>query len=595
MRAHFFGEAIDAQGATTVQRFRIEFVLATLVVLLASPMYCVAQHAVVSGVVRDRAGTAQLGVLVEITAANSAVVGRAFTDLRGRYLVNNLTPGLYGVQATAAMFTPALKSNLQLHAGVRAIVNLTMSAIFDTTAWLPAERRKADEPGDDWMWTLRSATNRPILRMVEDGELVMVSSSATEGSHVPSTRGMATVTSGDGGFGDGGLHSVLKIDKAEEDGSHILLCADTGSGRTQFGVGPSMELSSGFERQTGFASTTRSVASVQSHPELISAGGVMGLQSMELTTAQRTKLGDLVDLEVGGTVYSVHTSGYAFVPQPFIRVVVEPSEGWSFGYRMATSRDVQGFSALNNVQPEVPVAVMSNGKLRTEQGRHQEISAGRKIGKGQVKVALYRDVLQRVALAGDGALTSVDLNSLGMSVNGFANGGMADAVTDSFRLLTSGYQAQGVNVMMTQPLGQNLWAAVEFSTGSGLAGDDSITATLPALMGSLKERVGKSAAFALKGTLPGTGTKVRAVYRWQPHDLVTPVDAYREFSDQAFLSFRVRQPMRWEGVLPPGLEASVDVTNLLAQGYQPFLSSDGRTLYLAQSPRTLQAGLSITF
>jgi hypothetical protein len=37
------------------------------------------------------------------------------------------------------------------------------------------------------------------------------------------------------------------------------------------------------------------------------------------------------------------------------------------------------------------------------------------------------------------------------------------------------------------------------------------------------------------------------------------------------------------------------VTNLLAQGYQPFLSADGHTLFLAQSPRTIQAGLSFTF
>jgi hypothetical protein len=332
-----------------VQRFRVEFALVTLVVLLASPTFCAAQHAGISGVVRDRTGTAQLGVLVEIAAANSAIVGRAFTDLRGHYLVNDLIPGNYRIQATAAMYAPALRANLQLHAGARAIVNLTMTALYDTTAWLPAERRKADEPGDDWMWTLRSATNRPILRMVENGDLVMVSSSAMEGSHTPSTRGKATVTSGDGGFGDGGLHNVVTIDKAQEDGSRIVLRADTGAGRAQYGVGPSMELSSGFERQTGFASTTRSVASVQSHPELISAGHVTGMQMMELTTAQHTKLGDLVDLEVGGNVYSVHTSGYAFVPQPFIRVVVESAEGWSFGYRMATSREIQGFSALNDV------------------------------------------------------------------------------------------------------------------------------------------------------------------------------------------------------------------------------------------------------
>jgi len=48
-------------------------------------------------------------------------------------------------------------------------------------------------------------------------------------------------------------------------------------------------------------------------------------------------------------------------------------------------------------------------------------------------------------------------------------------------------------------------------------------------------------------------------------------------------------------MLPAGLEATVDVSNLLAEGYRPFLSSDGKTLYLAQTPRTIQAGLAFNF
>ncbi|WP_263381675.1 carboxypeptidase-like regulatory domain-containing protein [Granulicella arctica] len=578
-----------------MQRSKVELVLVTLVVLLASSALCSAQRAAVSGIVRDTTGTAQLGVLVQITSASdSSLIGRAFTDLRGHYVVSNLVPGIYHVQATAALFTPATKPNLQLRAGGRAVVNLTMSTLFDMTSWLPAERRKADEPADDWKWTLRSAANRPILRMVEDGQLVMVSSSASE-QHEPTVRGRAAMTNGDGGFGGGGLRSVLTMDKVQDDGSGIILQVDSGAGRTQAGVGPSTAVSAGFERQVGFASTARIVSSFQSHPELMSAGSAAGLQTMDIATAQQMKLGDLVNIEVGTSTYSVHTSGTAFAVQPFIRVMVEPAAGWTFGYRMATSRSLQGFSGLNTVQSELPVAATVDGKLRTERGRHQEISVGRKIGRGQVQLALYRDALAQVALAGTGALTTADLNSPGTSSSGAQVGAISDTMTDSFRLLTSGYEASGINVMMTQPLGQTVWAAVEYSTGTALAGDGSGTATLPLMLSGLQERPGQSAAVALKGSLPGTGTRLRAVYRWQPRDLVTAIDAYREFSDQSYLSFHVRQPVRWGGVLPQGLEASIDVSNLLAQGYQPFLSSDGRTLYLAQTPRTLQAGLSISF
>jgi hypothetical protein len=77
--------------------------------------------------------------------------------------------------------------------------------------------------------------------------------------------------------------------------------------------------------------------------------------------------------------------------------------------------------------------------------------------------------------------------------------------------------------------------------------------------------------------------------------LVTAVDPYAPFSDQAYFSCYLRQALRLGHLLPQGLDATIDVTNLLAQGYRPFLSADGQTLYLAQSPRALQAGLAFTF
>jgi hypothetical protein len=560
-------------------------------VLFASPVCCVAQGAAVSGVVRDASGVAQLGVLVQVLAADSSIAGRAFTDIHGHYLVNNLIPGQYRLQATVALFAPALKSNLRLRAGARTVVNLTMSTLFDTAAWLPAERRKADEPADDWTWTLRSAANRPILRMLEDGAVVMVSSSASE-SHGPLTRGRAAVTSSDGEFGNGGIHNVLQIDRREEDGSNMVLRADTGSGRVPSRLGPSAQLAAGFERQLGFASTARMAASFQSYPQMLSAGKIGGLQTMELASAQRTSIGDLANIEAGGTLYAVHTDGYRLAAQPFLRVMVEPSAGWGVGYRMATSRGLQGFSGLDAIQPDVPVAVMNRGRLQTEKGRHQEFLLSRKVGRGQIQLSLYRDSIQRIVVAGSGMLTETDLNSLGASGSG---GGIADPMTDSFRLLTSGYEAKGINLMLSQQLSQTMSAAIEYSTGKGLAGNGMKAETLEDTVSGLHARSAQSASLALRGSLPGTGTRVRAVYRWQPRSIVTPVDAYREFSDQAFLSFHLRQPVRWEGMLPPGLEASVDITNLLAQGYRPFLSSDGHTLYLAQSPRALQAGLSINF
>src|SRR5580698_2499303 len=183
--------------------------------------------AAVSGVVRDAQGVAQMGALVQVLTQNSVMVGTAFTDLHGRYLIANLVPGKYEVRASAALFVPTMRDNLQLRPGAKTIVNLTLNAIFDAASWLPAERRKADEPSDDWTWTLRSAANRPILRMVADGQMIMVSSSAE--SRTPPDRVHASMTSGDGGFGTGGIHNVFALDRSLADGAGMTLRADMGT------------------------------------------------------------------------------------------------------------------------------------------------------------------------------------------------------------------------------------------------------------------------------------------------------------------------------------------------------------------------------
>jgi len=43
------------------------------------------------------------------------------------------------------------------------------------------------------------------------------------------------------------------------------------------------------------------------------------------------------------------------------------------------------------------------------------------------------------------------------------------------------------------------------------------------------------------------------------------------------------------------MELLLDVRNLLAQGYVPVMGSDGRTLYLVQSARSVRGGLAFSF
>jgi Carboxypeptidase regulatory-like domain len=601
-RSHyFFGrlykteQAIDAQAISTVQRSQVKLVVLALMLTATSVSFAASSGAIVSGVVRDNQGVAQMGALVQVLASDSVAVASALTDVHGHYLISSLLPGKYDVRASAALLMPAKRGNLQLGMGTRTTVNLTLSSMLAAVTWLPAERRKADEPDDDWKWTLRSTANRPILRIFDDGTglPISISSSATETVR-PSDQAVVSVLSGGGELGQGGMHNVITVDRVLVDGADVVFRSDIGSVRVPLAGRPSTEVQVGFQRRFGLGGTARSVLSIQTHPEIMGSNGVSGLNVVQSASAERIVLGDMAEIEAGGSLSVVRTAGYMIASRPFVRVMAHPSENWSVGYSLATSQGLQSYEALDTIQPELPVAVMWNGRLQMENGLHQEISVGRKAGRAMIQVAYYRDALDRVAISGTGPLTVADLSA--NSTTGVSAPAMlADTTNGSFRFLANGYSTQGAHVIYTQTLTPALWAAFEYSSGAALASDADTPPALSTLPNGFKAHNAQTATVALKGTIAQTGTRVRAAYRWEPAHMVTAVDPYSAFSDQAFLSCYIRQQIKLGHMLPPGLEATVDVTNLLAEGYRPFLSADGRTLYLAQAPRTLQAGLAFTF
>lgn len=562
------------------------------VALIAAPVARAADGgAVVSGVVRDAQGVAQMGALVQVLTANSATVATAFTDMHGHYVIANLNPGKYLVRASATLFVPVTKANLQLRQGATTVVNLTLAALFDTAQWLPAERRRVDDPDDDWKWTLRSSANRPILRIVEDGTLIEVSTSASEsGNSGEKTRARAAVTSGDGEFGGGGTHDILAIHRQLDGDADMALRSDIATSKLPSAIGPSEQFDVGLEQRQGFDGAVRTVVSYQLHPELLAAGLTTGMQAFSVTSAQRMSLGELLQVEVGGSLQAINTSQVAFATHPFIRLSSHPMGVWTLHYRMASDRGLQGFEDVTTGQSDVPVALVRNGKLALETGRHQEVGVDRKAGRGTVSFAYYHDALGKTPISGGGAV-----GPGAMLGNQIPSGMMVDPTTGSFRALSAGYTTNGARLTVSAPLLDGLWVAAEYSSGEAIASESGGLADFADALGSLRAESTQSGTLALKGKIKGTGTRIRTSYRWQPSKFVTAVDPYSSFSDQAFFSLQLRQPLRWGMRLPKGLDAMIDVTNLLAEGYRPFLSADGQTLYFAQAPRTVQGGLSFSF
>jgi hypothetical protein len=100
-------------------------------------------------------------------------------------------------------------------------------------------------------------------------------------------------------------------------------------------------------------------------------------------------------------------------------------------------------------------------------------------------------------------------------------------------------------------------------------------------------------AISLSGKLDGTGTRWRASYRWQPADTVTPIAPYSVSAIEPYLNLHLRQPIatRHDGL---SIDALLDVNNLLAEGYRPYLLNGGVVVF-AQDQRSIAAGVAFTF
>jgi hypothetical protein len=567
-----------------VRRFKAEVLVVVLVACAVARAHGAATAAAVSGTVRDLHGTPQMGALIELLSPDASVIGSALSDGHGRYIIPTVNPGRYELRATAAFFAPVLRTNLRLQAGAQSVVNLTLTAMFEAESWLPAQRRRADEPVDDWKWTLRSTAARPLLRLTdEDGNAI---SSSSEQHHRLETEGRVAVTNGAGAFGGGGVHQSLMLDRTMEDGDGAAVRAEVGDAAGLYGPGPSVSLSAGYERRMPLGGSTRLVSSFQSHPELTNGSSTNGFQVLQLASTEQITLGDMVMIDAGTLVAAERLEETRLQAQPFVKITGRPTESVAVEYRYATGRDLQSSADLDRLKPVLMALTDASGRPLSTGGSHQEISVNRKLASGQVlSAAVYADRFDHGAIAGGGEM---DRTTLQQAVV------LADPTTGTYQLAMAGYRGRGMSVSVMQPITPVLSAWAEYDLGTALRNTGGVC-SMTNLAANVSPQLTAAASLALRGRVQRTGTSIKAEYRWQRLSTLTQVNAYNVSPDEAYLGFYFRQRV-WAGrFLPQGMDAVVEATNLLEQGYQPVVAPDGQTLFLAQVPRAIQGGLAFNF
>jgi hypothetical protein len=554
--------------------------IALVFAVSAVSLHAIDEPTALTGTVRDGRGVPQVGAMVELLRPDTSIAASVITDEYGRFLLAHLIPGTYSVKATGTLFLPTLRENLQVLAHRRTAVNLTLSTVIEAFQWLPAKRRSVDEPDDEWAWTLRSAANRPLLRMLEDGPLVVVSDLDT----APVLKARVTLDGGANQFGQGGLHHAFEIERSKQDDRRLILRADIGSSDTA--AIDSAETLAGYEREFAPGRTMRTVAAFQDLPGIEQTSGQQGIQSLILRTAQTAQLAPSVEAEIGNEFEALRGESTQVANHPFGAVTWRGGDT-SVAYHFATSRNAQRASEIDQYASALPMMTEANGVLQIERGLHQEIQVEHTGDRTRYEIAVYRDRITNPAVSGGGNLSNADLDS------GYV---VYDPGTELLNVAGGDYITKGVIGDLKSRIHGETWLTLSFADGDALAMPQfEIPVSLEGGLSKLAPRHTQMYSAALNGRIAASGTHWRASYRWQPGDTVTAVAPFDMTAPDAYLSLLLRQPLHCWHLLPSGMEALVDVRNLLAEGYRPFLTSDGSTLYFAQADRSLRGGVSFTF
>ncbi len=549
------------------------------VVVCAAGIRADAQSSSVSGVVRDSHGTPQVGAVVELLRPDFSVASEVYTDDRGRYRIHSIIPGLYDVKASGTLFLPTLRENLRLLASSKMVVNLTLSTLYEAFRWLPAQPRQADEPKDDWTWTLRLSANRPLLRLLQDGPLVLVTDG--DGS-APELKARVTVRGGESGFGDGGIHNDFEMERVPDEDRAMIFRADLTQAQE-----PALNALVGYEQQLAPGRTFRTIAAIEDRPDIAGGPQAQGLQAVEMRSGETLNFTQSVQAEFGDDAEAIHLGNNLVANHPFASLALR-GENASIAYRVSTSPGIQQVEDLDREGTAQPELVETGGRLALEQGLHQEIAVAGGSGALRVQVTAWHEQVDHPVVSGGGTISPAD----------WASGNLLyDASTDLLRASGEGFSGNGMLSEVAERVDGSTWISFDIAVGEALAMASSApgTETLAQSLAGMKPREAPMYSASVRGLLRRAGTQWRASYRWQPPDTVTPVDAFAAGIPDAYLSFVLRQPIRYHRAFPDGMEALVDVRNLLAEGYRPFVSRDGSTLFFAQSARCVEGGVSFSF
>ena len=536
----------------------------------------------ISGYVRSSTGTPQMGAIVEVLSSGNPV--QAQTDANGYYSISGLLPGLYAVKVSAPSFLPSIREKINLASGANLVVNVTLNTLFEAIEMLP-KKSTSPEDADDWRWTLRSMANRPVLRLDDDGPLVVVSQSERDEDKVLKAK-VSFMAGNDGeAYSTPDMATNIQLEQSIFSGGKLGFDGSVGTGTTT----PSAILRTSYKHRMDNGSEPEIAITMRrfATPELMTRRS--SLQALAMQMSDSMTIGDFLELNYGSELQAIQFLGTATAFRPFGTADLHLGKNTIVEYRYQSSvpnmRYAKGFeSAPMDLSESGPRVSLTNSQQTIERAHHNEISVTHRVGKNTFAAAYYRDRIENPVVTG--------------IADQYWGAGevLPDIYGGTFNYNGGELDTSGMRLVYQRKLTDRISATVDYAMGGVL---DLPEGTVSIAEARDVMRTDRRHAISAKvsGTVPGTNTRWITSYRWISGDALTPVDLFNLSPGQTdpFLNVFVRQPIPARHFIPAGMEALIDVRNLMAQGYRPVMGQDGQTVYLVQTARSIRGGVAFTF
>jgi Carboxypeptidase regulatory-like domain len=560
------------------------FILAACCIF--APIAAAQHEGKISGLVVDGQGIPQMGATV-LVASEQALNPRSLnllTNVQGRFSTAILPPGSYTVQVTLAGFLPALEQHVEVSDQHVTLLQVMMGSVFSSFGQL---RRRGEEraSSDDWTWVLReSPDTRSVLRWTEGPAFGSASMNGAEAAAQKQADHVAMqVTSG-------GDHPG-SIGAAAADSPATTLVYDMGVGDTarllmagQFSYSPAAP-AGGFVAEwlpSGTSASGHSMVLEARQAQFGPVGPVF--RGVRLADSDQLAIGDRVSVRYGAEfVAAGFDGGTTESLRPHGEVAIHVAPTWLVSALVAAqspegagSQDAVQ-SALNNLD-DFPVLMIRDGRPVLESDWHEEFSVDHALtNDSDISAAVFHDRSSHTGVIGRGDANFPEF--------------LQDYFSGAFAYDGGVSSSSGVRLAYRQRFGRDLQTTLIYAYGGALAPDRARGAALRDELSTVHEH---SVGGRVTARVPHLGTQLSAGYKWISGPAVSQVDAYGEslYQIDPYLSLELRQPL--PKALPGHMEFVADAGNLLAQGYVPLSTTDGRVV-LVSSYRFFRGGLSLQF